>query len=264
MNVAGETQARTHAVQRSSGGTQPQPLPDMTRATEIPGDPYGRWLAGCGVVGPILLILYFGLPALVPRLGSLLYSGGTPATARIVTVGADYHLLLSVGCWMQGTGALLCVVFLLALAQWSGGGSTLPGRILLLGCAALVGLVLAEMVFTFTWGNAASHGQSGTARVAYDLMARFAQVFPIVPAPTVYLALAAVLAAGRPVLPAVFTRLAGVIGIGFLIIGLAVAVTPTVAAVAGGLAALQGLWILAAGITALRLPGSLVPPAIVP
>ena len=54
------------------------------------------------------------------------------------------------------------------------------------------------------------------------------------------------------------------IGIGFLIIGLAVAVTPTVAAVAGGLAALQGLWILAAGITALRLPGSLVPPAIVP
>ena len=174
MNVAGETQARTHAVQRSSGGTQPQPLPDMTRATEIPGDRYGRWLAGCGVVGPILLILYFG---------------GTLATAKIVTVGADYHLLLSVGCWMQGAGAVLCVVFLLALA--------------------------------------------------------------------------AVLATGRPVLPSVFTRLAAVIGIGFLIIGLAVAVTPTVAAVAGGLAALQGLWILAAGITALRSPGSLVPPAIV-
>ena len=189
MNVAGETQARTHAVQRSSGGTQPQPLPDMTRATEIPGDRYGRWLAGCGVVGPILLILYFGLPALVPRLGSLLYSGGTPATAKIVTVGADYHLLLSVGCWMQGTGAVLCVVFLLALA--------------------------------------------------------------------------AVLATGRPVLPSVFTRLAAVIGIGFLIIGFAVAVTPTAAAVAGGLAALQGLWILAAGITALLSPGSLVPPAIV-
>jgi hypothetical protein len=252
INAVGEAQAPRHAVERSSGGTQPKSVPDMTRAMEIPRDRYGRWLAACGILGPLLLTLYFGVPALVPRLGSLSYSSGTPATAKIVTVGANYHLLLSIGCWMQGTGALLSVVFLLALAQWAGAGSTLPGRILLLACAALVGLVLVEMVFTLTWASAATHGQPSTARVAYDLMARFVQVFPIVPAPAVYLALAAVLATGRPVLPAVFTRLATVIGTGFLIIGTAVVLTPTAAAVAGGLAALQGLWILAAGITAYR------------
>lgn len=234
-NVTRSAPARRQAVQRSS-------------------DRYGRWLAGCGVVGPLLLILYFGVPALVPRLGSLTYSNGTPATAKIVTVGADYHLLLNVGCWMQGTGALLCAVFLLGLAQRTGAGSTLPGRILMLGCAALVGLVLAEMVFTFTWASAASHGQPSTARVAYDLMARFVQVFPIVPAPTVYLALAAVLAIGRSILPAVFTRLAAAIGIGFLIVGIAVVLTPSAAAVAGALAALQAMWILAAGVSVLRSP----------
>jgi hypothetical protein len=130
-----------------------------------------------------MLGLYFGVPALVPRLGSLVYSGGTPATGKIVSVGADHHLLLTFGGWLQGTGALLCVVFLLALAQWSGGGSSLPSRILLLGCAVLVGVVLAEMVFTFTWASAAADRQSSSARAAYDLMAHFAQVFAIVPAP---------------------------------------------------------------------------------
>ena len=255
ISVASEFQASTRAPQRSSGGTKARAVSDVTPGAEISDDRHARWLAACGVAGPVMLALYFGVPALVPRLGSLTYSGGTPTTAKIVTVGAQYHQLLTVGCWLQGTGALLCVVFLLALAQWSGGGSSFPGRILVLGCALLVGLVLAEMVFTFTWASAASHGQSGTARAAYDLMARFAQVFPIVPAPTVYLALAAVLAAGRSILPPVFTRLAVAIGIGFLIVGLAVALSPAAAAAAaaGGLAALQALWILAAGITALRV-----------
>jgi hypothetical protein len=52
-------------------------------------------------------------------------------------------------------------------------------------------------------------------------------------------------------LPATFTRLAAVIGIGFFLIGLVAAVTPDAAA-AGALAGLQAFWILAASITALR------------
>ncbi|MFZ0377471.1 MAG: hypothetical protein WCD11_24930 [Solirubrobacteraceae bacterium] len=72
------------------------------------------------------------------------------------------------------------------------------------------------------------------------------------PAPTVYLALAAVLTTGRPVLPAIFTRLAAVIGVGFLLIGLVAAVTPDATAAAGALSGVQDVWILAAGISALR------------
>jgi hypothetical protein len=251
MQAAGGARSQRHAGQSSSGRARAQSLPDATRGTETPQDRYGRWLAGCGIAGPILLALYFGIPALVPRLGSLLYSA-TPGTGRIVAVGAKYHELLTLGSWVQGTGALLCVVFLLALAGWAGGASSLPGRILLLGCAALVGLVLTEMVFTLSWASAATHGQSTSARAAYDLMANFAQVFPIVPAPTVYLALAAVLATGRPVLPAMLTHLAAGLGIGFLLIGLVAVVIPGAAAAAGALAGLQAVWILAAGITALR------------
>jgi hypothetical protein len=249
--VTREAHSLRRAIKRSASGTQAQSVPDAPRDTESPQDRYGTWLARCGIAGPVLLALYFGIPALVPGLGSLLYSA-TPTTGRIVAVGADYHQLLTLGSWVQGTGALLCVVFLLALAQWSGGGSSLPGRILLLGCAALVGLVLTEMVFTLTWASSATHGQSTSARAAYDLMAYFAQVFPVVPAPTVYLALAVVLASGRPVLPAIFGRLAAALGIGFLLVGLVAVVIPAAAAAAGALAGVQALWILAAGITALR------------
>ncbi len=195
-----------------------------------------RWLAGCGIAGPVLLALYFSAPAAVPRLVRLLY-GSTPGTRQIVTVGAEYHLLLAVGSWLQGMGALVCVVFLLALVQWAGGGGTLAGRLVLLGAAVLLAVVLAEMVSTLTWASAASAGQQTSARAAYDLMARFTQVFPIIPAPTVYLSLAAVLAAGQPVLRAIFTRLAAALGVGFVLIGLAGVLTPSAAA---GSAALSG------------------------
>jgi hypothetical protein len=210
-----------------------------------------RYAAACGVAGSVFLALYFGIPALVPRLASLLYSSGTPSTSRIVTVGAEYHALLAAGGWLQGTGALLCVVFFLALVQWADGISTLAGRVVLLGCAVLLALVLAEMVFTFTWAGAANAGQPVSARVAYDLMARFIEVFPIVPAATVYLGLAVVLATGRRVLPALFARLAAVLGVAFLLVGLTGVVTSTASGPSAGLSGLQDAWILAAAIAVL-------------
>jgi hypothetical protein len=237
--IGGHVESDTEPVERA------QPSPYRSR----------RWLAGCGIAGPLLLALYFSAPAAVPRLARLLY-GSTPGTRQIVVVGADYHLLLAVGSWLQGMGALLCVVFLLALVHWAGGSGTLAGRVVLLGAAVLLAAVLAEMVFTLTWASAARAGQQTSARAAHDLMARFTQVFPIVPAPTVYLALAAVLAAGQPVLPAIFTQLAAALGVGFVLVGLAGVLTPSAAVGSAALSGLQDVWILAAGITALRRTSS--------
>jgi hypothetical protein len=211
-----------------------------------------QYLAVCGIAGSVFLGLYFGIPALMPRLASLLYSGGTPSTGRTVTVGAEYHALLAAGGWLQGIGALLCVVFFLALVQWADGISTLAGRVVLLGCAVLLALVVAEMVFTFAWAVAAHASQPVTARAAYDLMARFIEVFPIVPAATLYLALATVLASGPYVVPAIFTRLAAALGIAFFLVGLAGVLTSAASALSAGLSGLQDVWTLAAAITVLR------------
>jgi hypothetical protein len=55
-----------------------------------------RLIAGAGIVGAVMLGVYFTVPAFVPRLGALVYSSRAP-TAQIVAVGRDYRLLLSFG-----------------------------------------------------------------------------------------------------------------------------------------------------------------------
>lgn len=112
-----------------------------------------------------------------------------------MVVGSRYQLLLSVGTWLQATGALLCLVFFLGLTHPAETGPSLAGRLIVLGCAGSGGA--RRGVFTLTWISAAAVGETGSARAAYDLMARFVQVFPIVAAPAVYLPLAALLAGGR-------------------------------------------------------------------
>jgi len=93
-------------------------------------------------------------------------------------------------------------------------------------------------------------GEAGSARASYDLMARFIQIFPMVPAPGVYLPLSAVLA-GSSVLPRFFHRAAAVIAVGFLLLGLAGVLSPLAQAGSGGWSALQDLWILTAAVTLL-------------
>ena len=211
-----------------------------------------RLAAACGIIGTIFLLLYFGTPALFPKLSGLIY-GGTPTTAQIVQVGAKYHVLLAIGSWLQGTGALLCVVFFLAVVEMAEASDSLAGRLVLLGSAVLVGVVCAEMVFTLSWAHAAVAGEASSAQAAYDLMARFIQVFPIVPASTVYLALAAALQAGRPVLAPIFTRLALGLGIAFFIVGLLGLFTPLAGAGSAALSGLQAVWIFMAAAS-LRRP----------
>jgi hypothetical protein len=170
----------------------------------------------------------------------------------VVAVGADYHVLLGAGSWLQGVGAVLCVVFFLGVVQLAAGADTLAGRMVLLGSAVLVAVVVAEMLFTFTWAYAATKGQAESARSAFDLMSRFIQVFPIVPAPTVYLALAWVLLRGRQVLPSVFMRLAVAIGVAFVVVGFIGALASSASAGAAAVSGLQALWILVAAVVMMR------------
>jgi hypothetical protein len=132
------------------------------------------------------------------------------------------------------------------------GANTLAGRMVLLGSAVLVAVVAAEMLFTLTWAHAANVGQHESARSALDLMTHFIQVFPIVLAPTVYLALAWVLHRGAPVLPSIFTRLALAIGVAFVVVGFIGALTPAAGAGAAAVSILQDLWILAGAVVMIR------------
>jgi hypothetical protein len=196
----------------------------------------------CGVLGPLMLFVYFGAPLFASPLAKVLYSA-KPTTAQVVAVGKRYHELLFAGVWLQATGALLSVIFFLALAELASDARSLARSVTQLGAAALVALVLAEGVFTLTWATAAANGQRASSRTSFDLMAAFIRVFPLIPAPAVYITIGILLLHAH-VLPGVFARLALALGVAFAICGVIGVMAPSVTGPTAGLAGLQALWII--------------------
>lgn len=66
-------------------------------------------------------------------------------------------------------------------------------------------------MFTLTWASAAVNGLPSSSRASFDLMSTFIRVFPVVPAPALYLSLGALLL-DSTALPRAFARLALFLG----------------------------------------------------
>ena len=215
----------------------------------------------CGVAGPLMLAAYFTVPLLASPLSGVLYAAH-PSTVQIVDAGRRYHELLNAGTWLQATGALLAVIFFLALADITAHGRGLAPKIMQLGSAVLLAVVLAEAVFTLSWASTAAGGVAASSRASFDLMSMFIRVFPVVPAPALYLS-AGWLVLGSTALPRAFGRLALALGTAFALTGLIGVFVPAASAATAGLSGLQVLWIIAAAITlhARTRPGREHPPA---
>lgn len=118
----------------------------------------------------------------------------------------------------------------------------------LLGSAVLLGIVLIEGVFTIDLAQAAADGHLATSVTSFDLMTVFSHIYPIAPAPVIFLALGSILV-GTRILPRAFGYLALVLGTAFAIIGLVgLFTTPLLTLIP---LALQGIWVVAAAITLL-------------
>ena len=224
--------------------------------SDLPGAHARTFAAGCrlnrersligasGIVGPLLLICYFSIPLFVSALRDVLYKAN-PSTQQVVDAGSRYHDLLFFGSWLQATGAMLSVVFFLGLTHRARIAGSFPALIVLIGSAVLVAVVLAEASFTFSWAIAASNGEQSSARTSFDLMASFIHVFPIVPAPAVYLPLGIALLRD-PALPRAFPGLAIALGTGFVVAGFAGVFATGASAAVAALSLAQSVWILAA------------------
>src|SRR5258708_6509117 len=130
------------------------------------------------------------------------------------------------GAWLQATGSLLSVVFFLALVHRAGGAARLAGMLTILGSAVLLAVVLIEGVFTMDLAQAAANGHPETALTSFDIMTVFIHIYPIAPAPIIFLALG--------------------VGIAFEIVGLvSLFIFPVLTLVVLGF---QSLWIVATAI----------------
>ena len=206
----------------------------------------GRAVGIVGLIGALLFAFYFFVPTLFPRMEEVVYAA-RPTTKEIVAVGAQYQQLITFGTWLQATGSALCVVFFIGVLFLTAANGTAPAYVVLFGSSVLVALVLLEGVFTLTWVSASAAGVASSARVGFDLMSRFIQVFPLVPAPAVYLPLGYILLRNR-LLPRWLAWVATGLGAAFLLVGLLEVFLPFAQAFAAGLAGLQAFWIITAAI----------------
>ncbi|HLI07238.1 MAG TPA: hypothetical protein VKV40_11780 [Ktedonobacteraceae bacterium] len=206
-------------------------------------------IALCGILGPILLGLYFGVGFSV----GLAQLSPASTAAQIVSIGREYRSLWFLGTWLQATGSLLSVVFFLALIHRAGRATSLAGLLTTVGCAVLLAVVLVEGVFTIDLAQAAVSGHPTTSLASFDIMSVFTYVYPIVPAPVIFLALGTILLASY-ILPRAFGYLAIGLGVAFEVVGLIGLFTTPLLTI--GVLSLQGLWALAAAITLLLRSGA--------
>lgn len=219
----------------------------MTNTTTMTNTPTmtTRWFRTliplCGILGVILLGAYFGV-GFATGLGTL---PPTATLAQVLRVATQYHDLWYLGAWLQATGSTLSVIFFIALVQRAGRAATLAGMLTLLGSAVLLAVVLIEGVFTIDLAQAAANGHQVTSLTSFDLMTVFTHIYPLAPAPLIYLSLGVILR-GSSVLPRVFGNLALALGLLFAIVGLVgLFTTPLITLIP---LSLQSLWILAAAI----------------
>ena len=206
-------------------------------------------IALCGISGTVLLGAYFGVGFSVGLAQLPLDSTAT----QIVSIGKEYRNMWFLGTWLQGTGSLLSVVFFLALVQRSGRTASLAGLLTIVGSAVLLAVVLIEGVFTIDLAQAAVSGHPTTSLASFDIMSVFTYLYPIVPAPVIFLSLGTILPGSR-LLPRMFGYLAFGLGIAFAVVGLIGLFTTPLLTIF--VLSLQALWVLAAAITLLVRPGT--------
>lgn len=215
-----------------------------------PGGPAGpvRWrlLAGvAGLAGAAALGASFGLLPVPPAL--------TAPLAVLTRYAASHHHAMLAAAWLEGTGTLLYVIFVLALVHLAGPRAGLAGRVTALAAAAVlaVSLVYGLLLIAIAQSAALGGQQTATALVAYGLFAAAEHVFLL--APPLLLPLGLILLR-TPVLPRPFAWSAVILGGVGPALGLAGLFTVTAnnngatGAAINALVTAQGVWIIAAAI----------------
>ena len=201
-----------------------------------------RWAAAAGVAGPLLLAAYFAAPALA----GWPYAGASP---EVLSAYARSHaLLFYAGGWLQATGAVLSVLFFMALLHLTGRRDHAAARVVYVGGAVLLGVVLIEAALLEAVPMAAANGDRSTVAVTFALSnGVFARIFPLAPAPMVFAGIGLALP-GTALLPAPMVTAALVIALLFVLAGVAAIFGTAGLILAIVMSIVEAVWILSAGL----------------
>lgn len=194
-----------------------------------------------GIVGPILLVIYFVTPAVT----GWPYAG---ASAQHLTDYANSHaLLFYAGGWLQASGAVLSILFFLTLLKLSDTPLSFAGLVTIVGCAILLAVVLIEAALLEAVPMAAHAGDTTTVATTFALSnGVFARIFPLAPAPMLFAGIGYAL---RPAaLGTGHARSARIVAAAFVVAGIAAVFSTIGLILAIVMSAVQAVWILAAAI----------------
>lgn len=120
-------------------------------------------MALCGIAGVAMLTAHFLIPGSVPP--------DSAGLARITAFARQHRDAILVSAWLQVTGAMLYVAFILAIVHLAGAGERFAGRIVALAAAILVGLTLLDSAMIISTVQSVGQGQTETLRVSFDVIA---------------------------------------------------------------------------------------------
>ena len=112
----------------------------------------------CGITGVLMLTAHFLIPGNVPP--------DSASLAPIASFAREHRDVLLISAWLQVTGAILYVTFILAVVHLAGAGQWFAGRIVALAAAILVGLTLLDSAMIISAVQSAAHGHNETLRVS--------------------------------------------------------------------------------------------------
>jgi len=202
-----------------------------------------RKLGGvCGIIGPLLLTMYFATPAFV----SWPTAGASPD--QLMQYAKTHEVIFYLGAWLQATGALLCVVFFLVLVQLAGAQRYLAGLITIVAVALLLTVVVIEAAMLVAVPFGADNNDAATVATTFALSnGVFVRVFPLAPATAVFAGVAAVLFRSH-VLAVGFAWAALAIAALFELAGIAAIFSAAGLILAILLSIAQEVWIVAAAV----------------
>ena len=200
----------------------------------------------CGITGVAMLTAHFLIPGSVPPDGAGL--------ARITAFARQHRDALLVSAWLQVTGAILYVAFILAIVHLAGAGERFAGRIVALAATILVGLTLLDSAMIIAAVQSAQHGHAETLRVSFDLIVgpgndAIGRSFLI--APAILLPLGFVILQTR-LLPRAYGLIAITFGVASQALGLLGLFSKIAFAdINPAVLALENLWLIAVAVTLL-------------
>jgi len=196
----------------------------------------------CGIIGPLLLTMYFATPAFVS------WPNASVPPDQLVQFAKTHEVVFYLGAWLQSTGALLSVIFFLVLVQLAGAQRHLAGLITIVAVALLLTVVVIEAAMLVAVPFGAANNDAATVATTFALSnGVFVRVFPLAPATAVFAGTAAVLFRGH-VLAIGFAWSALAIAALFELAGIAAIFSAAGLTLAIVLSIAQEVWIIAAAV----------------